>query len=57
MNPRKVMVIDRAGQIQAYDLGPHAAGKRANLEGLGGKGRCWNSRGGGHEFTPGQTGA
>ena len=29
MNPRKVMVIDRSGQIQAYDLGPHAAGKRA----------------------------
>jgi hypothetical protein len=46
VNAGEILVIDRAGQIQADDLGPHAAGKWANLEGLGVRDRCWNSRGG-----------
>ena len=56
VDAREVCVVDRAGQVQANDLGADAAGQWANLEGLGGWGRCWNSRGGGHEGTPGRTG-
>ena len=46
VNAGEILVIDRAGQIQADDLGPHAAGEWTNLEGLGVRDRCWNSRGG-----------
>lgn len=51
---REICVVDRARQVQADDLGADAAGEGANVEGL--RGHCWNSRGGGHEGTPGQTG-
>jgi len=56
MNTREILVIDWPGQVQTDNLRTDAAGQRANLEILGGKDRCWNSRGGRHEFTPGQTG-
>eukprot|EP00659_Diplonema_papillatum_P021701 gene21699-biopygen22005 len=56
VNACEVLVADRAGQVQAYDFGADAAGKWTDLEGLCGVGRCWNSRGGRHEFTPVQSG-
>jgi hypothetical protein len=56
MNAGEILVVDWPGQIQADNLGTDAAGQWSNLERLGSKGRCWNSRGGRHEFTPGQTG-
>ena len=56
VNAREILVADRVRKVQTNDLGTDAAGQWTNLERLRGEGRCWHSRGGGHELTPGRTG-